>query len=357
MAGRRRALAVGVTVGALAALASAAPANAGTANLNCDPFLGRAAFSPGIQVVGGSGSYNFVASAALCEVTWDNGATDTIDLNASGSGTQVNTICYVAQTGTWTSTSSFVNATSHTGNAHTESVIEGTMNSSYSAQFSNGLGQLTYAANNGRGLVSTLADMDPTDPPPPAGCTGHVSFQALNLVMDDSAPPPGPIPNVGGVLTPKGPPPATYPSMTCKTQGGANAIALADDGVLGDGQGNYVLHYSAYVWQAGPSKLDVCARVQSNLVNAGGLLEVDATGSPGAAPVVTTSDTDMTPCTTVVFQRDAPPAAKIAISPAGNPASVCVMANGTGKRITVGTSGSPTPPRVTWTKDPDAVGP
>jgi hypothetical protein len=140
-----------------------------------------------------------------------------------------------------------------------------------------------------------------------------------------------------------------YPSGTCQTAGGSDAQRAANiDGPNG-------LHLWAYTWQPSSSKVDVCARVQG-AGSAGGMLEVDASGSPGVTPTVGT-DTNLSACTQPVFDLTVPADAHLSVSaPGANPASVCLAQGSTRERVYVGTTGTVLPPRVTWTPDPGTPG-
>lgn len=169
--------------------------------------------------------------------------------------------------------------------------------------------------------------------------TGGVA--APSVVPNQDAPAPAlPAPKPG---------PAGYPSSSCQA------------GLVGPSQqhlnaGSAGAHGWLYTAQPSATKLHICARL-TGPVTVGGMLTVDATGSPGVSPFQQTSTTDMTPCTFPLAGTVTPVVTHIATSAPGvNPASVCVTVGSTKQRVTVGTSGSPvlTPP--TWTRDPDSVG-
>jgi hypothetical protein len=139
------------------------------------------------------------------------------------------------------------------------------------------------------------------------------------------------------------PTPNPNPSGTCQT-GGGSQVANMDGGSV---------HVWAYTWQPSTSRVAVCARAQGP-ASGGGMLEVDATGSPGVNPQANT-DTNLAPCNQPVFDLTSPVDAHVSVGlpTTGSPvASVCVKQGSTQRRVFVGTSGSPVPPRVTWTPDP-----
>jgi hypothetical protein len=148
-------------------------------------------------------------------------------------------------------------------------------------------------------------------------------------------------------LPPATPGRAGYPSSTCQSAGGSSAKRATNlDAASGT-------HAWAYAWQPTATKADVCARVEGVGGSAGGMLELDVTGSPGVSLVLDTSTTDMSPCTLSVFSLTSPVVAGLSTSqPGGTPTSVCLVAGSTAERITLGTSGQPVLPRVTWTPDP-----
>jgi hypothetical protein len=163
-----------------------------------------------------------------------------------------------------------------------------------------------------------------------------------------------------GVGPPPGLSPVPYPSSTFASQAcraWPNVAPSVDVGTGGGPPGTDIARAYVYVAQATSSKVAVCARAQTSAASAGGRLEVDTAGSPGVAPVVQVADSDTTPasCTQqgpnggvggVTFN--------VMQSPSGsNPASVCVTAGGTMKRITVGTSSSAPAPLICWYPDPD----
>jgi hypothetical protein len=92
-------------------------------------------------------------------------------------------------------------------------------------------------------------------------------------------------------------------------------------------------------------------------VSAGGALVIDVADDVVVPPTVTTSTTDMTPCTVQVL-HNVNPAISVRRSPTGAyPASVCVEAGGQRLRVTVDAStGGGEPVTVTWTPDPGTPG-
>jgi hypothetical protein len=110
-------------------------------------------------------------------------------------------------------------------------------------------------------------------------------------------------------------------------------------------------------WQESASKAHLCVRSHGPPASVGGVLTVDATGSPGISPVITTHSTDMSPCTLQVLNVTDPAQLTVRRSATGaNPASLCVNLGGTWLRVTAGTSGGAAPPTVTWQPDPGSPG-
>lgn len=110
-------------------------------------------------------------------------------------------------------------------------------------------------------------------------------------------------------------------------------------------------HVWLSTWQESTARTHVCVRGQG-ISTAGGRLTVDASAMPGAGTLVTTSTTDMTPCTTVVLHLESPIPIDISRSPTGAvPASVCVVQGTTKQRVTVDPNGTPSVPTVAWSPD------
>jgi hypothetical protein len=112
-------------------------------------------------------------------------------------------------------------------------------------------------------------------------------------------------------------------------------------------------------WQETATRRHVCVRQQwtsgAGGPTVGGRFTVDTTGTPGVVPTLATG-TDLGPCTVGVASVTAPARAEVRRSSTTNPASVCVALAGVPLRVTLGASGSPTPPTVTWTPDPGTPG-
>jgi hypothetical protein len=110
-------------------------------------------------------------------------------------------------------------------------------------------------------------------------------------------------------------------------------------------------------WQETAAKAHLCVRSEGTAGSYGGVLSLDASASPGVSPVIDTDDTDMSACTLQVFNANEPAQLTVRRSATGtNPASICVNINGTWLRVTAGTSGSPSPPVVSWQPDPGTPG-
>ena len=155
------------------------------------------------------------------------------------------------------------------------------------------------------------------------------------------------LPTVGFVADAAGPhvpttvPPAT-PSGSCQSGGGTRYLDVTSTGT----------RVFAYSWQPTPTVLKVCVRAEGPL-SAGGMLTVDTTAADGALPGVTTSTTDLSPCTVQVAHLDNPLLVDVSRSPTGNlPASICATVGTTKLRITVSTGSGQPPATVTWTPDP-----
>lgn len=148
------------------------------------------------------------------------------------------------------------------------------------------------------------------------------------------------VPDVAGSHLPTPPPPPAKPSGTC---GAAGAPLLFDASA---GPASVVVH-------GGP--LPLCVRVEGP-VNAGGRLDFGE-NLDGTVPSVTTSTTDMAPCTVQVAGVASPVNVQVRRSPTGAvPASICVTVGADSLRVTVGTGSGGTPADVTWTPDPGTPG-
>jgi hypothetical protein len=155
----------------------------------------------------------------------------------------------------------------------------------------------------------------------------------------DASPPPLPAPNAD-----------SNPSGTCQNATtGSQPNELAN---LTAGGVNVWL----YEWEPDSHTVDLCAKVQGSSASAGGVLSFSTDGVPGVQPVVTSGGT----CSLSIFTLTTPVQASLATSQvlntgnplAANPASVCVSEGSTSVAETVGVTGSPVPPTVTWTPDP-----
>ncbi len=146
-------------------------------------------------------------------------------------------------------------------------------------------------------------------------------------------------------IPPPTPAPPGLPSSTCENGTGGVLTQLVNENVGG-------IQTWFYVWQESNTRIDVCVRTEG-AVPIGGRLTVDASRVPGLTPTLATSPSDMTPCTMLLAHLDSPIFVDVRQSPLGtNPASLCLTVGTTAERVTVGTSGSLTPPDVTWTQDP-----
>lgn len=149
------------------------------------------------------------------------------------------------------------------------------------------------------------------------------------------------VPDATGPHVPTPVAPAT-PSGTCESGGGTRHVDMESAGS----------RVYAYSWQPTPTvvKLGVGA---GGLVDAGGVLTVDTTAAGQAIPSVTTSTTDLTPCSVTVAHLNNPTVLDLSRSPTGAlPASLCVTVGDTRRRITVSTGTGQPPASVTWTPDP-----
>lgn len=111
-----------------------------------------------------------------------------------------------------------------------------------------------------------------------------------------------------------------------------------------------------YAWEPGAGIVKLCARIGAP-VNLGGHVTINPGGTTGFVPAVTTSTTDLSPCTVPVLLNDNPVQVHITRSPDGaTPASACVMSGTTKLRVTVAPGPGGAPPTVTWTPDPGTPG-
>lgn len=136
-------------------------------------------------------------------------------------------------------------------------------------------------------------------------------------------------------------PPSTA-SGACQANGGSRYLDLTSNGV----------RTFAYTWKPTASVTKVCVRTVG-VLTAGGVLTVDTSSLTQALPSVTTSTTDLTPCTVGVAHLDNPMVVDLRRSATGSiPASVCVTVGTTRLRVTVGAgTGLPSTGSVTWTPD------
>ena len=143
-------------------------------------------------------------------------------------------------------------------------------------------------------------------------------------------------------------PPLGEASAVCKSQGGT---PLPPQHALG------TVDFWTYV-STPPGKVNLCVRAEAGTQVAGGRLEVDITGSPGVAPVVDTTQTDMSPAACPQEIHEGEGTDRNYTSPIGsNPVKVCITILGTNRRIDVGTTGTAAPPHVRWVPDTGSPGP
>jgi hypothetical protein len=106
-----------------------------------------------------------------------------------------------------------------------------------------------------------------------------------------------------------------------------------------------------YSSQPDSGTADLCARVQGSSTSAGGVLSVSTTGVPGVSPTV--GPGSQSACTLPILTLTSPVQASLSTSPtSSNPATVCVSQGSSSYAEQAGVTGSPTPPKVTWTPDP-----
>jgi hypothetical protein len=120
-----------------------------------------------------------------------------------------------------------------------------------------------------------------------------------------------------------------------------------------------------YARAVSSTKVELCVRAQTPAgaptQSAGGRLTVDATGTPGVSLVGPTIPPDTSACTDEI-QRFSSQGHVVVISTSAagaNPATVCVDSTELPEpvAITAGTTGSATPPDVTWDADPGTPDP
>ncbi|HWL38122.1 MAG TPA: glycine rich domain-containing protein [Frankiaceae bacterium] len=162
-----------------------------------------------------------------------------------------------------------------------------------------------------------------------------VSPAPVTFVAD----PPGPHP-----LAPV--PAGTIPSGECQSRPSNNAyLDVASDA------GRVLVHQRPVA----ENEVAICVRAES-VAAVGGRLTVRVAGAEGLLPSVTTSSTDMSPCTVQVFHNDAPLIDIRRSSTGAVPASLCVTVGTDSLRVTVGTGSGGAPADVTWTPDPGTPG-
>jgi hypothetical protein len=142
--------------------------------------------------------------------------------------------------------------------------------------------------------------------------------------------------------------PAGYPSSTCQAGTGGTKRQLANLDLGGT-------QLWAYEYEPSSSTVDVCVRAQGQ-ASAGGMLTLDTTGMPGVTPSYGQFD-DTTGCGINVISQTQPVAFSITRSLGTNPASLCISATPPSgspvtKRVTLGATGTPTPPAPSWHPDP-----
>jgi hypothetical protein len=147
------------------------------------------------------------------------------------------------------------------------------------------------------------------------------------------------------------PGPSGYPSAVCQNNAGPR-LANADIGPT---------HLWWYAYQPSPSKIDLCVRAgdpsnASDPANVGGVLEVDATGSPGTLPLPQLVS-NTSGCTFPVFSTSTPNFSLDASPPGAVPVSICVTVGSIVQRVTIDPgSGNLVPPTIRWTPDPGTPG-
>ena len=177
----RRALALAVPTGALAALAIALPAQAAPQATASCTIQGSATTSPPVALTGGGGTYQFTTGLILACAVTQGTAVDVEDLNIGSQGSYTNTVC---GTGTVHSTNA-----QNTVNSATSRGLPGTTNLTsqwttppinagarlgYDITFAGGQGVLKFSdpTVTGGGAISIAAQPGPGEPNPSANvCT------------------------------------------------------------------------------------------------------------------------------------------------------------------------------------------
>ena len=146
------------------------------------------------------------------------------------------------------------------------------------------------------------------------------------------------------------PVPPDNPSNVSGTCQSATTGTKAEYAAVRSAAGGLWLH----TWQETANRIHICFRSQGTAVT-GGRFTVDTTGSGGPTPVLTTSTTDTAPCTLRIAGIDSPTTVDLrrSTSPTDTSGvSYCVIVGTTKVRVTVGATGSATPPQTTLTPDP-----
>jgi hypothetical protein len=313
-----------------------------------------------------SGPYT-LQSTNTCTGVFD-GVADIVTVNVSSSGTFTDIICGSESMGDPYAYAT--NATSASGNSHNAQLMQ-SADWGYTMVFDPTPFAGTWTFSESGNTLPPVPTASPTTThpvgsgpvtitpwqsgqggvfpgSPPAGlCTNGWNLNGvISFVLDGPDTLPNPTP--GNVLAPTPEPPTSYPSSSCRYQGGSNAI--------GDGEHPFdSAHVWAHVWKATATTTYVCVRVQTTQGSVGGRVKIDS-GSPVGTPVIEADHTDTDECTQVVDRSDTL-GLIIAISPGSNPQSVCVTLGATSRRIAVGLGSSGPLPNVTWERDPDSLGP
>jgi hypothetical protein len=132
--------------------------------------------------------------------------------------------------------------------------------------------------------------------------------------------------------------PAGKASADCETQAGGTKTPLIDANISGT-------QVWLDTWQSG-SKIELCVRAEGTS-SAGGRLVLDASGTPGVSPVLTSGGT----CPLNVFSNDGAQLYVRRSATGANPVSVCVTQGSSTTAYTIGYTGSPNVPVPTWTAD------
>ena len=137
------------------------------------------------------------------------------------------------------------------------------------------------------------------------------------------------------------------PSGRCQAGGGESGRLV--DATVAD------LAAALYAWRPTESVVELCVRVEG-AAGVGGALRVDTGSAGGATPSVTTSTTDLAPCSLSVASLATPPV-EVRRSAADDPTvSICVTVGATRLRVSAAPGDGQSLADVTWTPDPGTPG-